>query len=436
MAIFYSTLLGRIVSEGPWTIEETCAAFERTAREMGEDATLSPRQLVRWMKGDVGRPRPVARRVAERFWSRPFGELLGPAVLPVPAPTPTADPVAVLKSSDATWEEIVARQSMDFATRARRYAMDPTVLDELEVRLRRIAADYIHSPDPRTRFQELVAVRDRAFRQIESERPRPDQSRQLHELAGAACALLAQSTHELGFRRAAMSHAHAAYVCAEIAGFASLQVWIRATQAAIAEYAGQPMEAVRYAAAGQSIESRGTAAVRLMSLAANGHARLGNLAAAQEALNAATRARDAASADDRLDEIGGVFTVSLAKQHAYAASALALLNQGPASIASATQALDLYQGVPAERRQPVNEAYAHIDVAIGRVLGGELDGVEEALEPVLTLPVDARVDLFREKLGRVHRKLSEGVSGALPSTVRTAQERIETFVGAAVAELP
>lgn len=75
----HPTLLSRLVREGRWTIEETCAAFERTAREMGEDATLSVRQLTRWMDGKVGRPRPVALRVAERFWGRPFETLIGPA---------------------------------------------------------------------------------------------------------------------------------------------------------------------------------------------------------------------------------------------------------------------------------------------------------------------------------------------------------------------
>lgn len=54
-------------------------AFERTAREMGEDATLSIRQLSRWMDGKIDRPRPVSRRVAEKFWGHTFEALLGPS---------------------------------------------------------------------------------------------------------------------------------------------------------------------------------------------------------------------------------------------------------------------------------------------------------------------------------------------------------------------
>lgn len=75
----HPTLLSRLVREDRCrTLEETCAAFERAAREMGEDATLSVRQLRRWMDGNV-QPRPVCRRVAERFWGYPIETLLGPA---------------------------------------------------------------------------------------------------------------------------------------------------------------------------------------------------------------------------------------------------------------------------------------------------------------------------------------------------------------------
>jgi 6-phospho-3-hexuloisomerase len=90
--------------------------------------------------------------------------------------------------------------------------------------------------------------------------------------------------------------------------------------------------------------------------------------------------------DDPLDELGGVLNVSLAKQHAYAASALALLRQGPDATAEATHALELYPAAPPEQRQPVNEAYAHVDIAYARLLSGEIDGVGEALVPVLNLP--------------------------------------------------
>jgi hypothetical protein len=75
----HRTLLERLIRQSQRTVDETCTAFEQCARERGEQATLSPRQLARWMSGGVGRPRPVAQRVAEVFWGYGFDALLGSA---------------------------------------------------------------------------------------------------------------------------------------------------------------------------------------------------------------------------------------------------------------------------------------------------------------------------------------------------------------------
>lgn len=72
----HRTLLEKLVRESARTIEETCRAFDKKARELGEPASLSPRQLSRWMSGSVGRPRPVMQRVAEAFWGYRFEALL------------------------------------------------------------------------------------------------------------------------------------------------------------------------------------------------------------------------------------------------------------------------------------------------------------------------------------------------------------------------
>ncbi|MFD0740758.1 hypothetical protein ACFQ1L_01360 [Phytohabitans flavus] len=68
----------KLVRENRWTIDETCHAFEKKAYDLGEQASLSPRQLARWMGGQVDRPRPVMQRVAEEFWGHDFAVLLGP----------------------------------------------------------------------------------------------------------------------------------------------------------------------------------------------------------------------------------------------------------------------------------------------------------------------------------------------------------------------
>ena len=76
--------------------------------------------------------------------------------------------------------------------------MDPEILDRAEEEIRRIAWEYIHAPQPREHHRELVAQRDILFRWVEDEHHRPEQARRLYALAGMACGLLAQSTHEQG----------------------------------------------------------------------------------------------------------------------------------------------------------------------------------------------------------------------------------------------
>jgi hypothetical protein len=72
------TLLEQIIRDSRRTIEENCAAFEKTARMNGESATLSPRTLQRWMAGEVPMARPVMQRVAKLHWGYDFEELVGP----------------------------------------------------------------------------------------------------------------------------------------------------------------------------------------------------------------------------------------------------------------------------------------------------------------------------------------------------------------------
>jgi hypothetical protein len=74
------TLLGQLIRRSKRTVEENCAAFEKTARLNGENATLSPRQMCRWMSGEVSMARPVMQRVAELHWGHEFEALVGPPI--------------------------------------------------------------------------------------------------------------------------------------------------------------------------------------------------------------------------------------------------------------------------------------------------------------------------------------------------------------------
>jgi tetratricopeptide (TPR) repeat protein len=90
----YRTRLADLLARTHQTHEEAVAAFNERARQLREPATLSVRQLDRWLSGQlVGLPRPTACRVAQSLWGEPIQDLLAPptATEPVPAPSPAAD---------------------------------------------------------------------------------------------------------------------------------------------------------------------------------------------------------------------------------------------------------------------------------------------------------------------------------------------------------
>jgi tetratricopeptide (TPR) repeat protein len=75
----YPTRLAALLAGRHQTHEEVLAEFHERARQLGETATLSLRQLDRWLTGKMtGLPRPTACRVAEALWGEPIARLLAP----------------------------------------------------------------------------------------------------------------------------------------------------------------------------------------------------------------------------------------------------------------------------------------------------------------------------------------------------------------------
>src|ERR1700755_958928 len=71
------TLLEKIIRESDLALEEHCVKFDILARESGErDASLSTRQLARWMAGEVTSAHPASRRVAKSLWGFNFWQLV------------------------------------------------------------------------------------------------------------------------------------------------------------------------------------------------------------------------------------------------------------------------------------------------------------------------------------------------------------------------
>lgn len=473
------TLLRTLITSRHWQVFETFKLhFERTANELSElerdpalaGLTVSKRQFERWYGGEVKtRPYPALCRVLEAMFRYPVDVLLGPAdesgaasdagprlrlVMPTQPPRPSLEPTdgesgfdGVEFTSrpgpgDSAGRDTLERQVAMAARRAFRFSamtegssIGPETLDELQQEVRRLTVAYPRLPLT-TLLGDLVEVQDLSFHFLEHGRVRPTQARELYLLSAITSGMLAKASHDLGDPRSAMTQARTAYVCADNADHHAMRAWVRGLQSLIAYWDGRHQEASKYAALGtsQAEGATGTSSVWLPCLHARAAAALGDAAAVRESLTAAERARDAATHDD-LDEFGGIMTFPVPRQLYYAADAAAWLPEAPEAEQQAEAAVAAYRQADPQDWAFGDQAGAHTDLALARVHAGTLDGIDEALRPVLDLPADQRINGIVASVRQVHVALRDPRWLTTPEA-RMAREEIEAFTAAPVAALP
>jgi hypothetical protein len=195
-----------------------------------------------------------------------------------------------------------ARESAHFTQYAGRTNVGPHTLDQLDADLRNLIKAYPGRPVFPT-FLELVDLRNRAFELLEGQQY-PKQGRDLYLIAGVTCGVLANASFDLGHMDAAATQARTAYLCAELAGSDWLRTWVRGMQSLIAYWCDHFEEAISLASSvRETVCGQGSAAVRLASIEARAHARVGNAEGVETALAAAANARETA---DHPDEYGGM----------------------------------------------------------------------------------------------------------------------------------
>ncbi|MGH3833846.1 MAG: hypothetical protein ACRDRS_25975 [Pseudonocardiaceae bacterium] len=420
------TRLEQLLRQRHVTLEEFRKQYQQTA-----GIELSERQAYRWVAGGLrGLPYPQAQAGLELLFGEPVERLFGPpygagALLPARR---RAGAASERGSARTDWEGQVIAMSADrargFLTRTEASNVGAETLDQLIDDVRRLVVAYQQQPLP-TLLGDLVDTQERAFGLLEG-RQRPAQARDLYLIAGLACALMAEASHDLGAPHDAMTQARAAYACADNADHDGLRARIRALQSGIAYWSGRLEDSVRYAQLGveAAARSRGTASVWLASSEARSLAALGRLADARAALVGTTDAWDRVQPDE-LDSFGGVCTFSRSRQLYLAADAFAC---GGCAMASETErlaldALDAYTASPPEHRAFGMEAGARSALAVARVLRREIEGAAEALGPVFELPsakrngIVASVERVRNVLhtidssGRVATELAGAIEG-------------------------
>lgn len=426
------TRLEQVLRQRHRTIDQ----FRKDYAEASGGTTLSARQAYRWVAGEITRlPYPHAQGTLERMFGEPVGRLIGPPYGVGAAVTARASDQVVSfgrGNARADWEgqliSMSADRARDFLARAEETNLGPETIDQLTDDVRRLAIASQDQPFPLL-LPDLAETQDRAFGLLEG-RQKPEQTRDLYLLAGIVSGFLAKASHDVGASHDALTQARAAYACADNAGHDGLRAWIRGLQTLITYWAGRFDDSVRYAQLGAdaATRSRGTAAVWLLSSEARSLAALSRMSEARAVLDSATEAREHVQPDE-LDELGSICTFSRATQLYYAADSLAWGTAVDASEAErlAAGAIDALSAAPvAERGGYGNEQGAQCDLAVARLLGGELDGAIEAVEPVLELPRERRQQGIVRSVERVRTMLT-----ALDSSAHEAiqlDDAIDSFL--------
>jgi len=458
-----------LVARDERTHDEIIAGFNECARTHREDATLSPRTFRRWLSGDVQtQPRPTQRRVARLYWGFPMGQLLEPAppellapggdrpatsdpvldrlaISPAPAPAPAPAPPPVSSDADGDFfdPQFSVERQMSMATRrAARFTalaesqnIGAETVGQLRDQVGELARAYVRDPLI-TIVGELVETQDTIFTLLEGKQ-KPGHARDLYLLAGIVSGLLAKTSQDLGHAHEAMTQARTVYVCADNADHQGLRAFARAMQSLIAYWAGRPQEAVRYAEAGAQFarELTGSLTAWLPALEARAWAQLSDAEQTLRAIGRAESARELVQPDD-LDAVGGLLTFPVAKQHYYAAGSFVYLDgESARGQREASSALDLYERGNSEDRSFSDEAGARAELAIARVLDGEIDGAYDAITPVLDLPPERRIGGIVTSAMRVHAAL-RSPRFANSAVARDARDEIEGFTRRPVAALP
>jgi hypothetical protein len=270
-------------------------------------------------------------------------------------------------------------------------------IEQLRQDIRRLARTS-NSVPPWIVLEETRRIRDQA-RRLVGRTCRPGQLSDLYLVSGQACALMSVASFHLAVWPAAIEHAEAAFVFADVAGCRSLQAWSRGMQGLIANWCGRPGEAVEVINAGLAIAPPGTARARLYCILARSWSQLGAPDQTRDALAAAERDRDDGADPDELhDGTGGEFGWGMNRQAMCAASALLRINDADGAVEQASEAI-LHTADTTSSL--VRSMQARADLASAELARGQLEAAEAALAPVWDVPPEYRWHSLVTRLERV-----------------------------------
>ncbi|MGI5348814.1 hypothetical protein ACQEU8_11545 [Streptomyces sp. CA-250714] len=429
-------MLEQLLWQQDRTYEEIAAEFDRLAGQLNEDATLSPRHLRRLASGERSNTTPVTRRVLQAMFGKPLNVLLQPWEATASSGEHSSSGLVVAKDQSDIDRELIAlaaQRAKEFTLAANQGNITTEAMEQVHDDVRRLATEYPQRPLPDL-LGDLVQTQELLYKLLEN-RQRPEQARQLYFLTGVTSGLLAKASHDLADPHAAMAQARTAYLCAENADHNGLRAWIRGLQSLVAYWAGRLHESVKFAQAGSefAIHAQNTTAVWLPMCEARAWAALGNAEKTRSAIHRANDAWDSVHQDE-VDELGGLCTFGPVRQSYFAADAMAWLPaEAQAAQDYAARAVEAYADSSDPEWAFGDQAGSQADLAIARIHLGELEGAEEAVNPILDLEPESRINGIVNSAMRVHKALN-GSQLAVPGG--ELQERIEMFTRTPLKSLP
>ncbi|MFJ5817206.1 DNA-binding protein [Streptomyces sp. NPDC093108] len=379
--------------------------------------SVSESQFRRWTGGHLKHlPHGPTCRVLEAMFGVPAAVLFAP---------PTGEtPPLVSNLPDEIDRQ--ARRAQEDAGETASAAISDRSVEQLRDDLTDLARTY------NTRSSTEVWTRSAALRD-EAERHRkrtkvPVQQQELLILAGQAASLMASAAFDVGEFDGARRLARAAGVYGESARFPPLRAYADGTLAYIAYFTGDPAQAVNLTGQALTYPGIGDVAVRrLQAIKARAHGHLGDLHAARELIHLTDT--DSSGARDPLhDGIAGEFSFPEERLSMSNSSTALLVGDTVLAENAARRALELVTRRPADRRSAPVLGGASADLAMARLLAGDVDRALAALAGMWAIAPDKRVTGLLARADRLQRLVLSHRRYRGSAEARELVERITLFV--------
>ncbi|MFJ7280617.1 hypothetical protein [Kitasatospora sp. NPDC098663] len=402
-----NTLFDALVTEARMDFRSFLAEYRRVAALLYERTgdlafrrvILTDKSFARWRTGQVARPHHPTPAILKQMYGKPVDELFAPCT-DEQAQVLRAVPTPVLDERELA---MTARDARAHAADAASQILPDLTLDQLEDDLVRLVRANTTTPPHEIFMQarELLGLAkvmlDRT--QVLSQRGR------LYVAAGQASALLGACAFDLGSMPTAVELMRASALYGQVAERGPLQAYAYGYLALLFYWEGNPAHAVRQIERAQSFPGVGaTGKARLAAIAARSYAHLGRSEEAHTAIELSLAERGPA-VDDLHDGIAGEFDFSLERVAMSNSATLLLLRDGAGAEASARRSLELIASQSSGSTPLTVAPQAGADLATALLMRRDLDGAEDALGPVLTLPREwrgaglvSRVNAVREEL--------------------------------------